>query len=191
MFSLFARTIPRRALAQPVRFMSQKPPSKRVKSTPAERGPKTAPAETPAETPAAAPVEPPTPAVDAAEATPLSTVPTLDFSPPEYEPEAKTTGAKSSKGSLSTNERKRRFMSRVSLAVLTLGFTAQAIYMGREWEEDELKGKKIVRSLQVLKVYAEHPAETGGHTDDAVGPHKGALLVAVCCKTRNCPGIHA
>ena len=146
MFSLFARTIPRRALAQPVRFMSQKPPSKRVKSGPVERAPKTAPAETPEETPAAAPVEP-TPSVDPTEATPLSTVPTLDFSPPEYEPEAKTTGAKSSKGSLSTNERKRRFMSRVSLTLLALGFAAQAVYMGREWEEDELKGRKIVRML--------------------------------------------
>ncbi|KAF9471782.1 HAD-like protein, partial [Pholiota conissans] len=83
--------------------------------------------------PAAEPTPEPT-------ATP-SSVATLDFSP-QYE-ETKTTGAKSSKGSLSTNERKRRLMSRVFLALLGLGFTAQTIYMGRDWDEDELKGKKI------------------------------------------------
>ncbi|KDR69858.1 hypothetical protein GALMADRAFT_77092 [Galerina marginata CBS 339.88] len=73
----------------------------------------------------------------------MSGVPTLDFSPPELEKEFQRTGAKSSKGSLSTNERKRRFMGRVSLAVLALAFGASTVYMGRDWEEDELKVKKM------------------------------------------------
>ena len=74
-------------------------------------------------------------------------VPTLDFSPPEFRKESQTTGAKSSKGSLSSSERKRRFMGRVSLALLALALTGQTVYLGREWEEDELKAKKLVRAV--------------------------------------------
>lgn len=147
MFSILARTIPRRALAQPVRFMAQKPPSKNLKSKPQPTHipeTKKTPAEAPQAAPEAAPETTPEPTLEQAP-TPSSAVPSLDFSPPEPEERTKTTGAKSSKGSLSTNERKRRFMSRVLLAVLGLGFATQVIYMGREWEEDELKNKKIVR----------------------------------------------
>ncbi|KAF8901871.1 HAD-like domain-containing protein [Gymnopilus junonius] len=34
-------------------------------------------------------------------------------------------------------------MSRISLALLALAFGAGTVYMGREWEEDELKAKKL------------------------------------------------
>ncbi|KAJ7767465.1 HAD-like domain-containing protein [Mycena maculata] len=70
---------------------------------------------------------------------PNSNVPSLDFSPESEQ----TTGAKSSKDSLSSVEQKRRNMGRISLAVLVLGFGINAIYMGREWDETELKAKKL------------------------------------------------
>ncbi|KAF8959901.1 HAD-like domain-containing protein [Flammula alnicola] len=138
MFSLLSRTIPRRTLVQPVRYLSQKPPS-----APSSSKKRLRPTPQPIPETKATPEDVTTPAPEPQPLTPVSGVPTLDFSPPEYEQEAKTTGAKSSKGSLSTNERKRRFMSRVSLAVLALAFAGQAVYMGREWEEDELKAKKM------------------------------------------------
>ncbi|KAJ6621310.1 HAD-like domain-containing protein [Mycena sp. CBHHK59/15] len=70
---------------------------------------------------------------------PKSNVPSLDFSPDVEQ----TTGAKSSKDSLSSVEKKRRAMGRVSLAVLVLGFGINAAYLGREWDESELKAKKL------------------------------------------------
>jgi len=38
-------------------------------------------------------------------------------------------------------------MGRVSLALLALAFAGQTVYLGREWEEDELKAKKLVRDV--------------------------------------------
>lgn len=72
-----------------------------------------------------------------------SNLPSLDFSPESEH----TTGAKSSKDSLSSVEKKRRTMGRISLAVLVLGFGINAAYMGREWDEVELKAKKLVGAL--------------------------------------------
>lgn len=43
---------------------------------------------------------------------------------------------RSSKGSLSSAERKRRAMGRTALAILALGIGVQTVYMGREWSED-------------------------------------------------------
>jgi import inner membrane translocase subunit TIM50 len=80
---------------------------------------------------------------------PNSNLPSLDFSP---EPE-QTTGAKSSKDSLSSVEQKRRRIGRISLAVLVLGFGINVAYMGREWDEFELKAKKLVRLLSFLSVW--------------------------------------
>ncbi|KAF9524987.1 HAD-like domain-containing protein [Crepidotus variabilis] len=74
--------------------------------------------------------------------TPSRSVPSLDFSP-ELEEEPQRTGAKSSKGSLSSSEKKRRNMSRVSMVLLALGLSAHAISMGKEWDEDELKAMKM------------------------------------------------
>ncbi|KAJ6591746.1 HAD-like domain-containing protein [Mycena vulgaris] len=68
-----------------------------------------------------------------------SNLPSLDFSPESEH----TTGAKSSKDSLSSVEQRRRTMGRVSLAVLVLGFGINVLYMGREWDESELKPKKL------------------------------------------------
>lgn len=73
-------------------------------------------------------------------------VPSLDFSPGEEEAKQARTGARSSKDSLSSIERRRRFMGRVSLAMLLAGAGVATWYMGREWEEDELKAKKLVRT---------------------------------------------
>ncbi|KAJ7623368.1 HAD-like domain-containing protein [Roridomyces roridus] len=70
---------------------------------------------------------------------PPSNVPSLDFAP---EPE-QTTGAKSSKDSLSSVEKRRRTLGRISLAVLALGFGINVIYLGRDWDELELKAKKL------------------------------------------------
>lgn len=138
MFSVLSRSIPRRTLVQSVRYVSQNstvPPKKKVKSKP--KAP-------PPETEATANTEPSPAAPEPT--SPLTGVPTLDFSPPEFQKESQTTGAKSSKGSLSSSERKRRFMGRVSLVLLALAFTGQTVYLGREWEEDELKAKKLVRA---------------------------------------------
>ncbi|KZT21120.1 HAD-like protein [Neolentinus lepideus HHB14362 ss-1] len=53
------------------------------------------------------------------------------------------TGARSSKDSLSSIERKRRVLGRVSLVILLLATIAEGVYMGREWEAEELKEKKM------------------------------------------------
>jgi mitochondrial import inner membrane translocase subunit TIM50 len=74
---------------------------------------------------------------------PLSELPSLDFAPGEG-PQSERTGAKSSKDSLSSIERKRRFMGRVSMAIALLGAGAATWYSGREWEEDELKQLRMV-----------------------------------------------
>ncbi|KAF7356753.1 Mitochondrial import inner membrane translocase subunit TIM50 [Mycena venus] len=72
---------------------------------------------------------------------PNSNLPSLDFSPEVQEEQ--TTGAKSSKDSLSSVEIRRRRLGRISLAVLALGFGINMVYMGREWDESELKAKKL------------------------------------------------
>ena len=74
----------------------------------------------------------------------MSSVLTLDFSPPEPSEEAQKTGAMSSKGYKTASERMRRSRVRVSLALLFLALGAHAVYMGREWDEEELKLKMIV-----------------------------------------------
>lgn len=75
---------------------------------------------------------------------PLSSLPSLDFAPGE-EPHRERTGAKSSKDSLSSIERRRRFWSRVSSGILVLGAAAAAWHSGREWDEDELREMRMVR----------------------------------------------
>ena len=76
---------------------------------------------------------------------PLSALPSLDFAPGE-EPHRERTGAKSSKDSLSSIERKRRLWSRVSIGVLLAGATLTTYYMGRELDEYDLKEFRLVRS---------------------------------------------
>ncbi|KAG6332746.1 hypothetical protein ID866_6344 [Astraeus odoratus] len=75
-----------------------------------------------------------------------SQLPSLDFQPREREQEperTERTGAKSSRDSLSSIERRRRFLARFSLGLLALGIGVQLVYLGREWGPDELKDKKI------------------------------------------------
>jgi len=47
------------------------------------------------------------------------------------------TGARSSRESLSTIERKRRFLGRLGLTLLGLGLVGAWVHMGREWEQGE------------------------------------------------------
>lgn len=74
----------------------------------------------------------------------VSALPSLDFAPGE-DPHQGRTGAKSSRDSLSSIERKRRFMGRVSMALMLLGAGAATWYSGRDWEDDELRELRMVR----------------------------------------------
>ncbi|TCD69387.1 mitochondrial inner membrane protein required for protein import [Steccherinum ochraceum] len=96
------------------------------------------------------PSTPPPPPAEASVEAPneSSVLPSLDIAPMEEEPEPQRTGARSSKDSLSSIERKRRVMGRISLAALLLGAAVQTWYLGREWEEDELKDKRM--SLEII-----------------------------------------
>lgn len=70
----------------------------------------------------------------------------LDFAPnaeQEEEP-AQRTGARSSKDSLSSIERRRKAMGRATLATFAVGLLAGTAYLGREWTEEDLKNKKMV-----------------------------------------------
>ena len=84
---------------------------------------------------------------------PSQTALSLDFSPEADAGDEPTqrTGARSSKDSLSSIERKRRFMSRATLAALGLGAVFGTVYLGREWEPSELAAKKMVSSSQMSR----------------------------------------
>jgi len=77
--------------------------------------------------------------------------PTLPQLPPSSNAEGagERTGAKSSKNSLSSIERRRQYLGRVALGVLGLAVGVQVVLMGREWEEEELKRKKMVGALSL------------------------------------------
>jgi mitochondrial import inner membrane translocase subunit TIM50 len=126
--SLLARNVPRRAVSHSIRCMSTQnpqpppplppPPSSSEKLLSPSQSTPSQPARTSA----------------------LS----LDFSPAENQSEAQRTGARSSKNSLSSIERRRRFLGRMALGVFAVYIAGQTIYMGRQWSEEELKAKKIV-----------------------------------------------
>jgi hypothetical protein len=69
----------------------------------------------------------------------------LDFALEKGSESTQSTGAKSSKHSLSSIERRRRLFSRFTLGLFVFGIVAEAIYLGRDWEENELKEKRLVR----------------------------------------------
>jgi hypothetical protein len=77
---------------------------------------------------------------------PSPTTLSLDFAPPEPSTERERTGAKSSKDSLSSIERRRRQLGRVSFGLFALGLVGGGIYLGRQWTEDELVSRRSVRA---------------------------------------------
>ncbi len=81
-----------------------------------------------------------------ATSTPTPTTLSLDFAPPEPGTERVRTGAKSSKDSLSSIERRRRQLGRVSFGLFALGLVGGCVYLGREWTDDELVSRKSVRA---------------------------------------------
>lgn len=85
-----------------------------------------------------------------------SSLPSLDFVPSFEEEQTQRTGAKSSKGSLSSIERKRRFLGRVSLAVLLLGAGVQTWFLGREWDDGELRERRLV-CCSIVRVSRREP----------------------------------
>ena len=92
---------------------------------------------------ATSPEQPPPPPPAA-----TSSLPSLDFDPaerPENAERTGRTGAKSSKDTLSSIERRKRYLARVSLGILAIALGVQVLYLGRDWEADELSNKKMVR----------------------------------------------
>jgi len=92
-----------------------------------------------------APVDTPDVSGSNVPAAPSPTTLSLDFAPPEPGAERERTGAKSSKDSLSSIERRRRQLGRVSFGLFALGLLGGGIYLGREWSEDELVSRRAVR----------------------------------------------
>ena len=133
------------------------------------------------------PREPPasSPAEEAAAEPPLqnkSSVPSLDFSPGEDGPRQERTGARSSKDSLSSIERRRRFLGRVSFAMMLAGAGAAAWYSGRDWEDDELKAKRMVRPPSSVCARgdeacrgADSMLDAGGGDAGTMGAYEGAV----------------
>ncbi len=135
-------------LVRNARFLTTKPP-------PRPNSPPSSTSKTPEDASASTPPTESTADASNATATAESVPPSpaslsLDFSPvqePHGQRAEGQTGAKSSKDSLSSIERKRRNLGRASLALLGLGIASGAVYLGRNWEEGELKSLKIVRDL--------------------------------------------
>ncbi|KAI0348720.1 hypothetical protein OH77DRAFT_814068 [Trametes cingulata] len=69
-------------------------------------------------------------------------VPSLDFDPSAEDTRKERTGAKSSKDSLSSIERRRRFLGRLSLAMLLVGAGVATWQMGQPLDEEELRARK-------------------------------------------------
>ncbi|KAI0827729.1 NIF-domain-containing protein [Trametes gibbosa] len=111
-----------------VRCLASKPPPKKPASTP--RPPPPPP---PASTDLA---EAPTPTLSS------QIVPSLDFDPSAEESKEERTGARSSKDSLSSIERRRRFLGRLSLAVFAAGAGVAVWQMGQPFDEEELRARK-------------------------------------------------
>ncbi|KAH9833590.1 NIF-domain-containing protein [Rhodofomes roseus] len=115
--------VSRRIATHSVRCLASKPPPKQpVRDTP-----------------------PPPPAPTGPSSPSSSSVPSLDFSPTIEEDEGprERTGARSSENSLSSIERRRRMLARGALAAFLVGAGVQTWLMGREWEEWELKERRM------------------------------------------------
>lgn len=173
MFAVLTRSLARRTVSHSIRYMSKKPPANRIiRDTPEIDSAKT--------TPESAGDVQKKPSVEAEPMLNTQTgMPTLDFSPPEVGKETQRTGARSSKGSLSTSEKKRRVMGRVTLALLALGFGAHTVYMGREWEEEELKAMKVFLATPIRSNKNPTPKyylETRRGAYFTLGPHQASIF---------------
>lgn len=122
---------------------SSQPPSPSESESQTSPNPTDSPAEStstppPTDTSAAGVATPVAAESGAAAAPPATILPSLDFHAtiPES-PADRPTGARSSKESLSTIERRRRFLGRVGLTILGVGLVGAGVYMGREWEDNE------------------------------------------------------
>ncbi len=117
MFALLSRPIARRSVGYAARCMSQIPP-----------------------------VPPKPPQTDAQEQPqPTSTsFPSLDILPTEEQEEPRRTGARS-RDSVTSAEAQRKQVGRISAALLAVLFGFNVAYMSRDWSEDELKDKRLVR----------------------------------------------
>ena len=107
----------------------------------------------------------------------------LDFSPvaeqEEHNEHAQRTGARSSKDSLSSIEKKRRFLSRTMLVAMGVGAIAGVFYLGRDWEDDELREKRMVRLGVSISISPFHEhlcfAEKGGCPNNSRGENERAI----------------
>ena len=117
--------------------------------------------------------------------TPISVQPTslsLDFAPPEPGTERERTGAKSSKDSLSSIERRRRQLGRVSFGLFAIGLLSGCVYLGREWTEDELVSRKLVRvpsHRPLAHPHAHVRSERRSRTGFTMGSYNQPVLVHV------------
>ena len=125
--------IARAAVARSVRYLATKPPP--------PKGPPRNPPPSPAES-AKAPPPPP-----------VTSLPSLDFAPSEENVRQERTGARSSKNSLSSIEQQRRLLARGLMVAALIGAGVQAWYAGREWDEEELKAKKMVCAIVILSCF--------------------------------------
>ncbi|KAJ7583261.1 import inner membrane translocase subunit tim-50 [Mycena floridula] len=116
MFAVLTRPVARQMLVRGMAKVRNRPPRKEEQ-----------PPEPPKPEPFAEPSVEPEPVPEPVR---MSNVPSLDFSPPEPEELGQRTGA-------------RRNMGRIFMAVFALGFIGHTAYMGREWEPEELKQKKL------------------------------------------------
>ncbi|KAA1470459.1 HAD-like protein [Dentipellis sp. KUC8613] len=115
--------------------------------------PTSEPPSTPESTTSIPPAEPPTKDVPPPAPAPHPTELSLDFSPPDPSlpapasegdsEHAQRTGARSSKDSLSSIERKRRMYGQASLVMFAVALAAGGVYLGREWEEGELEERRL------------------------------------------------
>ncbi|KAG8925296.1 mitochondrial inner membrane protein required for protein import [Tulasnella sp. 417] len=78
----------------------------------------------------------------------------LDFDPASDPLKGGRTGARSAKDSLSSIERRRKVMTRVTLALGVFGLAAGWVYAGREWEagEEELKRDAELAGMEDSRV---------------------------------------
>ncbi|KAI0363989.1 NIF-domain-containing protein [Pilatotrama ljubarskyi] len=111
-----------------VRCLASKPPPPPKKPTNPPPPPPPPASEDPAEAPKPIPSS--------------QVVPSLDFDPSAEDTRKERTGAKSSKDSLSSIERRRRFLGRLSLALLVVGAGVATWQMGQPLDEEELKARK-------------------------------------------------